>query len=116
MYGRADSGSLTSGICVSRGVTRWEPFHVRRCGFDIPHRDRLVVPSATAYARAGRGLADLAVHEGFTLACAPRSFVSDVLIATSCRERDIVLVTTNHRDFATIGRHRRRFRCVNPRP
>lgn len=79
-------------------------------------RDRLVVPSMKAYVQAGRVLADLAEHEGFALAFAPRSFVSDVLIAASCRERDVVLVTANHRDFAAIGRHLRGFRCVSPWP
>ncbi len=93
----------------------------QRDGVDALHavfagRDRLVVPSANAYAQAGRVLADLAEHEGFALAFAPRSFVSDVLIATSCREQDVVLVSANHRDFAAIGRHLRGFRCVSPWP
>lgn len=79
-------------------------------------RERLVVPSANAYAQAGRVLADLAEHEGFAVALAPRSFINDVLIAASCREHDVVLVTANHRDFTAIGRHLRGFRCVSPWP
>lgn len=93
----------------------------QRDGVDALHavfagRERLVVPSANAYAQAGRVLADLAEHEGFALALAPRSFINDVLIAASCREHDVVLVTANHRDFAAIGRHLRGFRCVSPWP
>ncbi|HEX6807520.1 MAG TPA: PIN domain-containing protein [Gemmatimonadaceae bacterium] len=93
----------------------------QRDGVDALHavfagRERLVVPSANAYAQAGRVLADLAEHEGFALAFASRSFVSDVLIAVSCRERDVALVTANHRDFTAIGRHLRGFHAVAPWP
>lgn len=89
----------------------------QRDGVDALHaafaeRDRLLVPSANAYAQAGRVLADLAEHEGFALAFAPRSFTNDVLIAASCRERDVVLVTANHRDFTAIARHLRGFRFL----
>lgn len=93
----------------------------QRHGVDALHavfadRDRLVVPSATAYAQAGRVLADLAEQEGFALPFALRWFINDVLIAVSCREHDVVLVTANHHDFAAIARHLRGFRCVNPWP
>jgi len=33
----------------------------------------------------------------------PRSFVNDVLIAASCAEAGVTLVTDNARDFARIG-------------
>ncbi|MGH7648357.1 MAG: PIN domain-containing protein [Gemmatimonadaceae bacterium] len=79
-------------------------------------RGRMVVPSADAFAQAGRVLEDLAAREGFALAIAPRSFTNDVLIAASCREHDVELVTANHRDFAAIARHLRRFRSVAPWP
>jgi predicted nucleic acid-binding protein len=79
-------------------------------------RGRLVVPSADAFAQAGRVLEDLAVREGFALASGPRSFTNDVLIAASCREHDVELVTANHRDFIAIARHLRRFRSVAPWP
>lgn len=79
-------------------------------------RARLVVPSADAFAQAGRVLEDLAAREGFALALAPRSFTNDVLIAASCRDHDVELVTANHRDFAAIARHLRRFRCTAPWP
>ena len=79
-------------------------------------RVRMVVPSANAYAQAGRVLEELADREGFARATVPRSVTNDVLIAASCRERHVELVTANHRDFAAIGRHLRRFRCTAPWP
>lgn len=83
---------------------------------EFAERERMVVPSAHAYAHAGRVMESLAERERFVLALAPRSFTNDVLIAASCREHDVVLVTANHRDFAAIGRHLRGFRCVAPWP
>lgn len=83
---------------------------------EFSRRERLVVPSAAAYAQAGRVLESLATREHFALAAAPRSFTNDVLIAASCREQHVILVTANNRDFAAIGRHLRGFRCVAPWP
>ena len=40
------------------------------------------------------------------------SLVNDVLIATSCREARVRLVTENAGDFATLQRHLRGFRFV----
>ena len=93
----------------------------QRDGVNVLHaefagRNRMMVPSAIAYAQAGRVLADLAEHEGFALTFAPRSFINDVLIAASCREHDVVLVTANHRDFMAIARHLRGFRTVSHWP
>jgi predicted nucleic acid-binding protein len=71
--------------------------------------DRIVVPSFEAFLQAGRVLAAIARRERMPLAEAPRSFTNDVLIATSCREADTVLITENARDFAAIQRHLRGF-------
>jgi predicted nucleic acid-binding protein len=70
--------------------------------------DRIVVPSFEAFLQAGRVLAAVAARERMPLAEAPRS-LNDVLIATSCREADTVLITENARDFAAIQRHVRGF-------
>lgn len=77
----------------------------------------LVIPvSYTSCMQAGRVLAALARHERVDLARAARSLTNDVLIAASCRESGVVLVTDNSRDFTAIQRHLRGFRFVAPWP
>ena len=76
-------------------------------------RERVVVPTFEAFLQAGRVLSSLSVRERVVLADAPRSLVNDALIATSCREGDVVLVTENVRDFTAIRRHLRGFRFVD---
>jgi predicted nucleic acid-binding protein len=76
----------------------------------------LVIPvSYASCTEAGRVLAALARQER-DLARAPRSLTNDVLIAASCREAGVVLVTDNSRDFTAIQRHLRGFRFVPPWP
>ena len=72
-------------------------------------RERVMVPSFDAYLQCGRVLASLATHEGVDIARAG-SLVNDVMIATSCREQGVRLVTENARDFTTIQRYMRGFR------
>ncbi|HUQ83324.1 MAG TPA: PIN domain-containing protein, partial [Gemmatimonadaceae bacterium] len=57
-------------------------------------RNRVVVPTFEAYRQGGRVLASLATHEGVDVSRAG-SLVNDVLIATSCREAGVRLVTEN---------------------
>jgi predicted nucleic acid-binding protein len=76
-------------------------------------RDRVVVPSFDAYVQTGRVLAALATKERMPVATAPRSFTNDVLLAVSCRDADVTLITGNIGnvgDFTTIRRHLRGFR------
>jgi predicted nucleic acid-binding protein len=72
-------------------------------------RQRVVVPSFEAYHQGGRVLAALASREGIDVSRAG-SLVSDVLIAASCREAGIKLVTENVEHFAAVQRHLRGFR------
>ena len=65
---------------------------------------RTFAPSYDAWKRVGAVLATLAGDEGLELRTVPRSFVADVLLATSCREAGVVLVTDNARDFDRIAR------------
>jgi predicted nucleic acid-binding protein len=77
----------------------------------------MVLPvSFEACRQAGRVLAALSRHEHIDLARAARSLTNDVLIAASCREAGVVLVTDNARDFSAIQRHLRGFRFVSPWP
>jgi predicted nucleic acid-binding protein len=77
-------------------------------------RSRVVVPSFEAFRQAGRLLCALSVKERMSLATAPASLTNDALLAASCREAEMVLVTDNARHFDLIRRHLRGFRFVAP--
>ena len=78
-------------------------------------RDRVVTPSARAWHDSGDLLADLAVEEGLEVRRVSKAFGNDVLLALSCREAGVVLVTDNDRNFERI-RRRVRFEFVGPWP
>ena len=78
-------------------------------------RERVVTPSARAWHDSGDLLADLAVEEGLEVRRVSKAFGNDVLLALSCREAGVVLVTDNDRDFERI-RRRVRFEFVGPWP
>lgn len=65
---------------------------------------RIFAPGMAAWDGLGRALAFLREREGLQLAEVPRSFAFDVLLAYSCRENGIVLVTGNIRDMKRIHR------------
>ena len=67
-------------------------------------RRRIVTPSAKAWERSGEVLADLARREGLELRRVSKAFGNDILLALSCREAGLVLVTDNTRDFERIAR------------
>lgn len=75
-------------------------------------RERIIVPSFAAHVEAGRVLASLHKREGIQLSRAG-SLVNDVLLATSCREAGVCLVTENTNDFAAAQRHLRGFRYLS---
>ena len=87
---------------------------------------RVFAPTFAAWKRAGEVLAKLSATEGVPLRSFGRSFLNDVLLAASCRETGVVLVTNNHRDFtrihqvlpfefcARLARRRVDFRCCLP--
>jgi len=63
---------------------------------------RVVAPSHAAWQLAGEGLGRLAEADGLDLRRVPKSFVNDVLIAASCSEAGMTLVTDNTGDFRRI--------------
>lgn len=65
-------------------------------------RDRVIVPSFEAYLHAGRVVSALKDASG--------SLINDALLAASCREQEVMLITENARDFSAIQRHLRGFR------
>lgn len=66
--------------------------------------DRILTPGAAAWNALARTLADLRDREGLQLAQVSRGFAFDVLLAYSCKEYGMQLVTANERDMARIRR------------
>ena len=66
-------------------------------------RERVITPSPQAWRDSGDLLAELARREGLELARVSKAFGNDVLLALSCREHGLVLVTDNRRDFERIA-------------
>lgn len=66
---------------------------------------RVFTPTHTTWVKAGEILARMAREEGIEVRRVPKSFVNDILLALSCREAGIVLLTNNGRDFERIGRY-----------
>ena len=76
-------------------TTLVEPFEKRR---------RIVTPTYGAWKRAGRIMAALVQRKLMSAGGFSRSFVNDCLLAASCREHGLVLVTQNRTDFDLIAR------------
>lgn len=67
-------------------------------------RGRLVTPSFRAWQLSGEVLAQLVRKQSTEPAGVSKSFGNDVLLALSCREAGLTLVTANSRDFERINR------------
>lgn len=78
-------------------------------------RGRIVVPSAAAFAESGRVVAALASSEGWKAIDQKPSLLNDALIAVSCRERGMTLITKDA-DFKRLARLIRGFRHTSPWP
>lgn len=86
--------------------TVFEPFERRR---------RVFAPSAAAFVDSGRVLASVAVKEGWQLLNDNPSLLNDALIAASCREQGITLITKD-RDFERIAMFLGGLRYTEPWP
>jgi predicted nucleic acid-binding protein len=89
---------------VQHGV--FEPFERRR---------RVFAPSSAAFAESGRVLAAVAARDGWQLFDEKPSLLNDALIAASCREQGITLITKDG-DFKRLARFLRGFRYSAPWP
>ena len=76
-------------------------------------RGLLITPSFEAYVHAGRVVAELSARGGTASGVSPHRLVNDALLAASCRECDVTLVTSNIRDFAAIRGVMRDFSFVD---
>ncbi len=81
------------GAEIRRGYIR--PFEARR---------RVITPTFTAWARSGEVVAALVRRKFISATGFTRSFLNDVLLATSCREVGVTIVTQNLEDFERIRR------------
>ena len=66
-------------------------------------RGRIVVPSYRAWKRSGEIVAALLKKKALTVGGVPRSFSNDALLASSCREEGLTLITRNAIDFRRIA-------------
>jgi predicted nucleic acid-binding protein len=89
---------------VRQGV--FEPFERRR---------RVFTPSATAFAESGRVFAAVAESEGWQGLDENPSLLNDALIAASCREQGITLITKDG-DFTRLAPFVKGFRYAAPWP
>ncbi|MGH6623630.1 MAG: type II toxin-antitoxin system VapC family toxin [Burkholderiaceae bacterium] len=78
-------------------------------------RQRVFTPSAEAFAASGRLIAQLATREGWSRLHEKPSLLNDALIATSCRERGITLIT-NDRDYDRFRPLLKRWTTAAPWP
>ena len=65
-------------------------------------RERLITPSFTAWKRSGDVLRELTRRDGLDSGRVRKSFGNDILLATSCREAGVTLITNNLGDFRRI--------------
>jgi predicted nucleic acid-binding protein len=84
----------------------FEPFERRR---------RVFAPSNAAFSESGRVLAALAAREGWRLFEEKPSLLNDALIAVSCREQGITLITKDS-DFSRLSPFVRGFHYSAPWP
>jgi predicted nucleic acid-binding protein len=89
---------------LQKGV--FDPFEKRR---------RVFVPSGAAFAESGRVLAGLAKREGWQPFDDKPSLLNDALIAASCREQGITLITRDA-DFKRLAPLVSGFRYSSPWP
>jgi predicted nucleic acid-binding protein len=78
-------------------------------------RQRVFAPSTEAFAASGRLIAQLAAREGWSRLHEKLSLLNDALIAVSCRERGITLIT-NDRDHDRFRPFLKRWTTVAPWP
>lgn len=67
-------------------------------------RGRIVTPSFSAWKSAGHILSLLVQRKLMSPGGFKRSFVADCVLATSCREHGVTLITLNRSDFDLIRR------------
>lgn len=89
---------------------------LRRGVFDpFERRRRVFAPSIEAFAESGRVLATVAASEGWPRLDEKPSLLNDALIAVSCREQGVTLITRDS-DFKRLAPFVKGFRYALPWP
>ena len=78
-------------------------------------RERVFAPTTAAFVHSGRLLAAIAAREGWAAVHENPSLLNDALLAASCRERGITLITQDG-DFDRFAPLMKGWRCVKPWP
>jgi predicted nucleic acid-binding protein len=78
-------------------------------------RQRVFTPTADAFIQSGRLLAAVAAREGWPAVHDNPSLLNDALLATSCRERGITLITSDT-DFDRFAPFMKGWRHTAPWP
>ena len=89
---------LQAGVKDSGGLRKLE----RHIFGPFIARGRVITPSFQAWKRSGDVLRDLTRKHALEPSKVTKSFGNDILLAASCRELGIVLITDNLRDFQRI--------------
>lgn len=100
------AGARTPGTARDMQQRVFQPFE---------RRNRVFAPSAAAFVKSGRVVAAVAGREGWPLLDANPSLLNDALIATSCREQGITLITKDD-DFTRLAPFVKGFRYAAPWP
>jgi len=100
----AGARSADAARDLQRGV--FDPFERRR---------RVFAPSSAAFVESGRVLAAVVASEGWRPFDEKPSLLNDALIAVSCREQGITLITRDG-DFKRLAPFVRSFRYASPWP
>jgi predicted nucleic acid-binding protein len=77
-------------------------FVERQIAEPFEKRGRLIVPSYRSWKRSGEIVAELVERKILTSGGIAKSFMNDILLASSCREEGIEIVTLNERDLSRI--------------
>jgi predicted nucleic acid-binding protein len=116
---RSPEGSATLDRLEDVGTAIWLSAVVaRELMAGAPHRDDtreramilpfiarglLVTPSFASWQRSGEAIAALHARRRIDRRGVTKAFANDLLLAASCAEEEITLVTRNSRDFALIA-------------
>jgi len=100
------AGARTEAAARDVRLGIFEPFERRR---------RVFAPSAGAFVESGRALAAVAAREGWRLLDENPSLINDALIAVSCREQGITLITKDG-DFKRLAPFVKGFQYAAPWP
>jgi predicted nucleic acid-binding protein len=66
---------------------------------------RVITPTHAVWDQAGSAIAEMARRERRDLRSIPKSLVNDFLLAASCREAGVTLISDNTEDFALIRKY-----------